>query len=176
MKSALSYLSLLFIFSTCSSSAPTQDTKVSIENNAGINQSKDSPELRNSIRPFIRVARKPVRDLKPAADRFSEATPRLTSLGNKLNKLFNMAAYNPNGAEAPGTPNRDEGYLYWIGWLSHTGNSAFAAQDAHGVYRKVYLTLSCQAATALLASSPLAPLITGINRLFEPGQPFAGGC
>ena len=135
-----------------------------------------TPDVRNSIRPFVRAARKPVRDLKPAADRLSDATPRLTTVGNKLNRLFNMAAYNPNGAESPGTPNRDEGYLYWIGWLSHTGNSALSSQDAHGVHRKVYLTATCEAATALLAESPLAPLITGLGRLFEPGQPFAGGC
>ena len=135
-----------------------------------------TPDIRNSIRPFVRVARKPVRDLKPAADRLADATPDLTTVGNKLNRLFNMAAYNPNGAEPPGTPNRDEGYLYWIGWLSHTGNSAFNAQDAHGVYRKVYLTATCEAATALLAESPLAPIVTGLGRLFEPGQPFAGGC
>ena len=36
-----------------------------------------------------------------------------------------MAAYNPHGAEPPGTPGRDEGYLYWLGWLSHVGNSTF---------------------------------------------------
>ena len=43
-----------------------------------------------------------------------------------------MAAYNPNGAEPPGAPTRDEGYLYWLGWLGHVGNSTFQAQDAHG--------------------------------------------
>src|ERR687898_1226207 len=55
-------------------------------------------------------------------------------LGPTLSKLFNMAAYNPNGAEEAGTPNRDEGYLYWLGWLAHVGNSTFSSQDAHGVY------------------------------------------
>ena len=57
-----------------------------------------------------------------------------------------MAAYNPNGAEAPGTPGRDEGYLYWLGWLGHVGNSTFSPQDAHGVYRKLYLAFTCDAA------------------------------
>ncbi|CAN5567650.1 hypothetical protein BH20ACT15_BH20ACT15_01700 [soil metagenome] len=135
-----------------------------------------TPVLRNKIRPFIRVARQPVRDLKPAADRLSDAVPRLTVVGNKLNRLFNMAAFNPNGAEAPGTAGRDEGYLYWAGWLSHVGNSAFAAQDAHGVYRKVYLTVTCEAATELLGSSPLAPLITGFAPLIAPGGPLNGLC
>ena len=40
----------------------------------------------------------------PAAKNLVDATPRLTTVGEKLNKLFNMAAYNPNGAEPPGHP------------------------------------------------------------------------
>ncbi len=136
-----------------------------------------TPDVRNSIRPFIRVARKPVRDLKPAADRLSDAVPRLTVVGNKLNRLFNMAAFNPNGnTEALTDPNRDQGYLYWAGWLSHVGNSAFSAADAHGVYRKIYLTVTCEAATDLLASSPLAPVITGLAPLIGPGGPLFGLC
>ena len=71
----------------------------------------------------MRNARQPVRNLRPAAKNLVAATPRLTTLGEKLNRLFNMAAYNPNGAEAPGTTGRDEGYLYWLGWL---GQSATA--------------------------------------------------
>jgi hypothetical protein len=93
-------------------------------------------------------------------------------VGQKLNKLFNMAAFNPNGAEAPGTPNRDEGYLYWVGWLSHVGNSTFANQDAHGGYRNLYLTATCESALALLKETPLNPLITGLGQLFEAAGPF----
>jgi hypothetical protein len=146
-------------------------------------------DVRNSIRPFVRTARKPVRDLRPAATELADATPRLTVIGSKLNKLFNMAAYNPscgatgctptfdnNGADAPGTPNRDEGYLYWIGWLGHVGNSTFSSQDAHGTYRNLYLTATCESAAAIVGSTPLAPLITGLNQLFVPGGPFAGAC
>jgi phospholipid/cholesterol/gamma-HCH transport system substrate-binding protein len=133
-------------------------------------------DLRDRIRPFVRAARKPVRDLRPTAQRLARATPKLTVVGSKLNKLFNMAAYNPNGAEPPGTPNRDEGYLYWAGWLGHVTNSTFSAQDAHGVYRKVYLTANCEAAAALVGSTPLAPVLTGLDVLFNSGGPFQGGC
>lgn len=146
-------------------------------------------DVKKKIRPFVRAARKPVRDLRPAADKLADATPRLTVIGSKLNKLFNMAAYNPScgvtgctatydnsGADAPGTPNRDEGYLYWLGWLGAVGNSTFANQDANGTYRNLYLTFSCQSATALLASTPLNPLITGLGALFVPGGPFFGAC
>ena len=39
-----------------------------------------------------------------AANRLSKATPKLTVVGKKINRLGNMAAYNPNGAEASGRP------------------------------------------------------------------------
>ena len=86
-------------------------------------------------------------------------------MAEKLNKLFNMAAYNPNGAEAAGTPGRDEGYLYWLGWLGHVGNSTFSSQDAHGVYRHVYVVATCNTVKSILATSPLAPAITGFGQL-----------
>ena len=127
-------------------------------------QSTFSP-VRNDIRPFVRDARQPVRNLRPAAKNLVAATPRLTTLAEKLNRLFNMAAYNPNGAEAAGTPGRDEGYLYWLGWLGHVGNSTFSSQDAHGVYRHVFLLATCNTVKSILATSPLAPAITGFGQL-----------
>ena len=89
-----------------------------------------------------------------------------------------MAAFNPNGAEAPGTPNRAEGYLYWEGWLGHLGNSIFSAGDAHGLYRRIYLTASCANFNDLLDESPLPsrPIfenISGFGALFAPGGPCA---
>jgi phospholipid/cholesterol/gamma-HCH transport system substrate-binding protein len=122
--------------------------------------------IKDDIRPFVVNAREPVRNLRPAAQNLVSATPRLTVVGSKLNKLFNMAAYNPNGAEAPGTVGRDEGYLYWLGWLAHVGNSTFNTQDAHGVYRHLYLLLTCGTAQDILGSTPIAPIITGLAPLF----------
>jgi phospholipid/cholesterol/gamma-HCH transport system substrate-binding protein len=121
--------------------------------------------IKGDIRPFVRVARQPVRNLRPAAKNLVRATPRLTVLSDKLNKLFNMAAYNPNGAEPPLTPNRDEGYLYWLAWLGHVGNSTFNSQDAHGVYRHIYLQVTCNTAKSILLTSPLAPAVTGFGSL-----------
>ncbi len=121
--------------------------------------------VKDDIRPFVRNARQPVRNLRPAAKNLVAATPRLTTTATELNRLFNMAAYNPRGAEPPGTPGRDEGYLYWLGWLAHVGNSTFAAQDAHGVYRHVYVVATCGTLKSILLSSPLAPLVTGFGQL-----------
>ena len=125
--------------------------------------------IKSDIRPFVRNAREPVRNLRPAAQNLVNATPLLTDLGQKLNKFFNMAAYNPRGAEPPGTPGRDEGYLYWLGWLAHVGNSTFSSQDAHGVYRHLYVVATCGTIKDILGSSPLAPLATGFGLLFTNG-------
>ena len=121
--------------------------------------------VKQEIRPFVVNARQPVRNIRPAAENLVRATPRLTTVGSKLNELFNMAAYNPNGAESPGTPGRDEGYLYWLGWLGHVGNSTFSSQDAHGVYRHVYVVATCNTVKDILATSPFAPAITGFGQL-----------
>jgi hypothetical protein len=82
-----------------------------------------------------------------------------------------MAAYNPRGAESPGTPGRDEGYLYWLAWLAHDGNSVFQAQDGNGSYRRIYFTASCGSTASILASSPLAPLVTSLGPLVGASGP-----
>ncbi|MFN2612433.1 MAG: MlaD family protein [Solirubrobacterales bacterium] len=132
-----------------------------------------TPAVRDQIRPFTRAARQPVRDLRPASDQIAASLPALTDLTKELNKLGNMAAYNPNGAEPAGAANRDEGYLYWLAWLGHNGKSLFTAQDAHGIYRRVYGTGSCATVVAILSASPLAPLVTGLAPLTAPGAPCA---
>jgi phospholipid/cholesterol/gamma-HCH transport system substrate-binding protein len=137
---------------------------------------RSTPVLKDEIRPFVRTARGPVRNLDEAAGRLAKATPKLTVVGRKINRLGNMAAYNPHGAEPPGTPGRDEGYLFWAAWLGHNSDSVFQVQDAHGVDRRIYLTIGCDEALSLLGSSPLAPAVTGLQQLFAPGAPFAGAC
>ena len=137
---------------------------------------KTTPVLKSEIRPFVRTARKPVRDLETAATRLAKSAPRLTVVAEQVNRLGNMASYNPGGAEPPGTAGRDEGYLFWAAWLGHNSNSVFQVQDAHGIHRRIYLTIGCDEAVSLLGASPLAPAVTGLQQLFAPGAPFAGGC
>ena len=145
-----------------------------------------TPVIKNEIRPFVRAARPVVPDLREAANRFSKAAPKLTMVGKKLNELGNMAGYNPRGREEPctaaevaaGDCKRDEGYLYWTAWTGHNGISVFNAQDAHGPYRRIYFTASCQNVENLVLGSPpgqpINPLvaaartiITGLGPLFD---------
>ncbi len=127
-----------------------------------------TPALRDQIRPFVRTARKSVPSLRVATDRFGKATPRLTVVTDKLNRLFNMGANNPGGAEPAGTPGRNEGYLYWFSWLGHNSTSAFSAADGNGFYRRIYLTMGCAQARELIAAptpelEAFTQLVTGIT-------------
>ena len=127
-----------------------------------------APVLENEIRPFVRTARKPIPDLRKAADRFAAATPRLTTVARKVNRLGNMAAFNPKGAEPLSAPGRDEGYLYWAGWLGHNGNTVFSAGDGNGFFRRIYFTVGCDQLIEIVESSSAAEqalkeVVTGLT-------------
>ena len=127
-----------------------------------------TPVLENEIRPFVRAARKPVPDLRTAARRFNAATTGLTTVANKINRLGNMAAFNPNGAEPSGTPKRDEGYLYWASWLAHNGSTVFSSGDGNGFFRRIYFTVGCDQVSEIIDSSSAAvetikEIVTGLT-------------
>ena len=140
-----------------------------------------TPTIRDQIRPFVRSARPDLPPLNVAAQRYSKATPKLTVLGNELNRLGNMAAYNPHGAQGcpgdvcdpqpNGKPSRDEGYLYWAAWLSHVGGTVFANQDANGLYRRIYLSASCSNVLNILNSTPLSQLATPLGAVYQTACP-----
>jgi phospholipid/cholesterol/gamma-HCH transport system substrate-binding protein len=127
-----------------------------------------TPVIQREIRPFVRTAKQAVPDVRKAADRYSEAAPALTTVGKKVNRLANMAAFNPNGAEPAGTEGRDEGYLYWAAWLGHNGNTVFSAGDGNGFYRRIYFTVGCDQLIEMVRSSVAAveainEIVTGLD-------------
>ena len=116
-----------------------------------------TPQIRDQIRPFTRTATPFIRDLGGGAKSLSAAAPDLTTSLNKLNRLFNIGAFNPGGAEGlTGNPlrdrNRQEGYLYWLAWTAQNTNSLFNTADAMGPLRRITplggvvgLGISCEA-------------------------------
>ncbi|HEX6115696.1 MAG TPA: MlaD family protein [Solirubrobacterales bacterium] len=134
-----------------------------------------TPVVRDRLRPLARELRHAAPDLRSAADSYSTAAPDLVRVATKVNVLGNMVAYNPRGAEPPGTGRRDEGYLYWLGWFAHNGSSLWNGQDAHGPMRRLYLTASCGNFFDFLQAGPGGPVVagvlTGFGSLFEPGGP-----
>lgn len=128
-----------------------------------------TPVLQNEVRPFVRELRTHVPDLRESAKRFGKATPDLTTVVTKLNRLFNMASHNPRGAEPLSAANRDEGYLYWVAWLGHNSASIFSAGDGNGFYRRIYLTMGCEQATSLLGAATLeAALLRALSNVTLP--------
>jgi phospholipid/cholesterol/gamma-HCH transport system substrate-binding protein len=119
------------------------------------------PVIRTKIRPFVREARPYVRNLRPAAENLRTASPDLRESFYELNRLFNMAAYNPGGRESL-TGNqqadraREEGLLYWLGWVAHNTNSLFATSDAGGPIRRTLQLASCSTYQGLAQTNGLA--------------------
>ncbi len=131
------------------------------------------PIVREQVRPFVRAARPYVGELRPAAEQLSTATPDLTSAFHELNRFFNMAAYNPKGAEKltgdlPTDLKRDEGYLYWLAWVGHNTNSLFSVSDAFSSFRRANFLASCSTLRrSLVAEEPALEQLFGLSDLFD---------
>jgi phospholipid/cholesterol/gamma-HCH transport system substrate-binding protein len=102
-----------------------------------------TPIIRDQLRPFTRVATPVVKEIRPAASAFADATPDLTTTFRVLNAFLDGLAYNPPGSR--------EGYLFYLAWLNHISNSIFSAQDAEGPIRRGILAAPCQRLLALRA-------------------------
>jgi phospholipid/cholesterol/gamma-HCH transport system substrate-binding protein len=128
-----------------------------------------TPILRDRIRPFVREARPLVSDLRPAARRLAVSTPDLTRSFVVLNHLFNMLGYNQDGREPPEKATRDEGYLYWIGWLGHVGGALFSTSDNGGTYRPTAIQASCQTIKGTIGEFPQLGFLQNLTgALFDP--------
>jgi phospholipid/cholesterol/gamma-HCH transport system substrate-binding protein len=101
------------------------------------------PVIRDEIRPFVRAARPWTDDLRLAARDTSQAMPDLRSSFGELNRFFNIGAFNPGGAEGLDGKSisqqrqRQEGFLYWLAWVSQNGSSLFSSADGQGPWRRV---------------------------------------
>jgi phospholipid/cholesterol/gamma-HCH transport system substrate-binding protein len=122
-----------------------------------------APRLREDIRPFVREARPLVRDLRPAAEDLAEGEPGLTRSIGVLNRFFNMLAYNKDGREGPDKADRDEGYLFYTGWLVHQVNNLFGSTDAHGPGRPITYGGTCAVLQNTLGAQEELEAILGLT-------------
>jgi phospholipid/cholesterol/gamma-HCH transport system substrate-binding protein len=104
-----------------------------------------NPIVRDQIRPFVREARPLVTDLVQPVDQLADATPHLTETFEMLNKLFNLIGFNPGGREGVGDreDGSDEGWLFWVAWVTHQTEHLFTINDANGSYRPVFIGGTC---------------------------------
>ena len=129
-----------------------------------------TPILRDRVRPFVRAARPYVRNLRPTARQLADASPDVREAFLQINRFFNIAAYNPGGKEpASNDPivgaQRQEGLLFWLGWVAHNTNSLFSTGDASGPFRRITATASCSTFQSLTAQEPAAGAILNLNQL-----------
>jgi phospholipid/cholesterol/gamma-HCH transport system substrate-binding protein len=139
-----------------------------------------APILQKQVRPFARAAQPFQRDLGAASADLAQANPDLTTAFHGLNRLFDMGAYNPGGSEGISEAcektgactraerARNEGYLYWLGWVGQNTVSLFSTADALGPIRRAYLlNLNCGVFTsgAKEAGMPEAEA-DGLGKLF----------
>ncbi len=93
------------------------------------------PSVRNQIRPFTKEVAPVVRELKKAAPPLASSSKGLKGTFTELSSLLDGLAYNP--------PGPDEGYLFYLSWLNHNGNSALLLEDAEGPMARSVLMYSC---------------------------------
>ena len=122
-----------------------------------------TPILRDEIRPFVREAQPLVEDLRPAAIGLGAASGDLTTVFTRLNHLFNLAAFNPNGREAPDKEGREEGYLFWYAWVTHIAGNLVNIDDANGPLRPVFLTGTCSTLVSILNDNPELEFLQGLS-------------
>jgi phospholipid/cholesterol/gamma-HCH transport system substrate-binding protein len=121
-----------------------------------------APILRREVRPFTRTATPFFRNLGRGAHGLADAGPQLTTAFGKLNRLFNLGAFNSGGAEGLSGDlsrdrARDEGYLYWLAWTAQNTVSLFHTGDAMGPLRRFHLGgLNCTTLEAEGLPSPVA--------------------
>jgi phospholipid/cholesterol/gamma-HCH transport system substrate-binding protein len=128
------------------------------------------PILRDRVRPFVRTARPYIRNVRPAARNLANATPDVREAIRGINRFFNMAAYNPNGreelpADLEAARQRDEGLLFWLGWVAQNTNSLFSTGDAGGPYRRIIAMGSCSTLQGLVNLEPAAGVLLNLNQV-----------
>jgi phospholipid/cholesterol/gamma-HCH transport system substrate-binding protein len=122
-----------------------------------------TPIIQNQLRPFARAALPVVKVLRPAASDLAVVTPKLTTSVKVLNYLLNELAYNP--------PGKEEGYLFWASWASHTGATIFSTQDAHGPIRHGLVLASCSTLQVLRQLSGPVPQLGTLGSLLNAPDP-----
>ena len=119
-----------------------------------------TPVLKDEIRPFVRDAREPVNQLRPALADLTAATPDLVDSFDVVNTLFDALAYNPPGE-------KEEGYLFWAAWVNHLGPAVFSNADAHGPVRRGLVVASCSTLLTLRSVVLGNPQLGALTQLLE---------
>jgi hypothetical protein len=62
---------------------------------------------------------------------------------------------------------RDEGYLFWLGWVAQNTNSLFSTSDATGPFRRALAGFNCTGIQETLQAQPVAGSIIGLSNVLN---------
>ena len=93
-----------------------------------------------------------------------------------------MLAHNADGAQTisaecensgtctPEELQRDEGFLFWLGWVAQNTTSIMSTGDAQGNFRRFTVSASCSTLRGLVEEEPALEILLGVTALLnDPG-------
>jgi phospholipid/cholesterol/gamma-HCH transport system substrate-binding protein len=89
------------------------------------------------VPPFVSAVLPLAHELPALEGDLNKAIPPLEASFKVLEYTTNELAYNPGG--------KDPGFLYWLAWFAHNGDSAFSSQDANGSFSGGVSLTQCSA-------------------------------
>ena len=115
-----------------------------------------------SLREFAVQGRPLVNDLGPVVGDLLPATPKLSRSFDVLNYTANELAYVPDQPQ--------NGYLFWLDWFAHNGNSFTSVQDGNGPSWRLLALTSCDNfLSGLNLSNPVLQALFAQSGLCPPG-------
>jgi phospholipid/cholesterol/gamma-HCH transport system substrate-binding protein len=121
---------------------------------------KQTPIIKNEIRPFAREILPTINSLKPSTQGLVESFPKLTTSFAVLTEFFNEIAATPK--------NGQPGFLFYLDWGNHNLNSAVSSSDAHGVLGRTLVYFNCEVAPLLLHVGEVNPTVKLLVGLLNP--------
>ncbi len=115
-------------------------------------------ELPADLRPVRRLGRAGAPVLTELGRTVGALQPVLGDLGaasRSLQYVVNVLGHNPAG--------REEGYLFWLAWFLHNGNSLLSTQDASGAMWRGQLLVGCNTFTGVPGTGQLLGVLDALG-------------
>ena len=133
-----------------------------------------TPVLRDQIRPFLREARPLVRDLRPTPRAAVGGDPEPDPVAQAAQPRGQHARLQPERPRATGRKGREEGYLFWAGWVGHQGVNLFSNSDAHGIFRPGRLPATCTRSSRIIEDEPEAEFLLNLTPIITSSAACQG--
>ena len=127
-----------------------------------------TPIVREKIRPFVRGPSRWSRDLAPAARGLPRTFPELRRNLKSSTTCSTCSATTRTAARRPTSAGRDEGYLFWLAWVTHQTANLQNIDDANGPMRPIFLTGTCRRSRASSTTCRRSSSCSACRRCWRP--------